>query len=94
MKKDLLKIIEHFGEENQRNKLAEEYRELQDELYKFLNGEEENILDEFVDVIEVTLQFIAKAGYSFEYLEENIKRRLHFKNERTLQRIESGYYEK
>ena len=40
MKEDLLKIIEHFGEENQRNKLAEEYRELQDELYKFLNGEE------------------------------------------------------
>ena len=39
MKKDLLKIIEHFGVKRQREYLGREYQELQDEIYKFLNGE-------------------------------------------------------
>ena len=47
-----------------------------------------------VDVLVLTLQFMAKASYSFEHLEENIKRELKFKVQRTLERIESGYYEK
>ena len=94
MEKDLLKIIEHFGEKAQREYLAREYQELQDEIYKLLNEQEENILTEIVDVLVITLQFMAKAGYDFELLEENIKRELKFKIKRTLDRIESGYYEK
>jgi hypothetical protein len=94
MEKDLLKIIEHFGEKAQREYLAREYQELQDEIYKLLNGEEENILTEITDVLVITLQFMAKAGYDFELLEENIKRELNFKINRTLERIESKYYEK
>mgnify|MGYP003288273438 CR=1 FL=1 len=94
MKKDLLKIIEHFGEKSQREYLALEYQELQDEIYKLLNGETEDILTEITDVLVITLQFMAKAGYCFELLEENIKREVKFKIERTLQRIETGYYEK
>lgn len=94
MKKDLLKIIEHFGVKRQREYLGREYQELQDEIYKFLNGESEDILTEIVDVLVLTLQFMAKASYSFEHLEENIKRELKFKVQRTLERIESGYYEK
>ena len=93
MKEDLLKIIEHFGEKNQREYLAKEYQELQDEIYKFLNGESEDILTEMVDVLVLTLQFMAKASYSFELLEENIKNEVKFKIERTLKRIEIGYYE-
>lgn len=93
MKEDLERIIEHFGVEPQRNKLAEEYRELQDELYKFVNDEPEEILKELVDVMAVTLQFMALAGYDFYLLEENIKKELNFKTKRTLERIESGYYE-
>ena len=94
MKEDLLKIINHFGEKNQREYLGKEYQELQDEIYKLLNGETEDILTEITDVLVITLQFMAKAGYSFELLEENIKREVKFKIERTLQRIENGYYEK
>lgn len=84
MKSDLLKIINNFGVEHQRNKLAEEYRELQDELYKFMNGEEEDILGELVDVMVVTFQFLALADYSFDYLEENIKNKMDFKINRTI----------
>lgn len=84
MKSDLLKIINNYGVEHQRNKLAEEYRELQDELYKFVNGEEEDILGELVDVMVVTFQFLALADYSFDYLEENIKNKMDFKINRTI----------
>lgn len=94
MKNDLLKIINHFGEKNQREYLGKEYQELQDEIYKLLNGEAEDILTEITDVLVITLQFMAKSGYSFELLEENIKREVKFKIERTLQRIKEGYYEK
>ena len=94
MKEKLLQIMGHFGEKAQREYLAREYQELQDEIYKLLNGEEENILTEITDVLVITLQFMAKAGYDFELLEENIKRKLNFKINRTLERIESGYYEK
>ena len=84
MKEGLLKIINNFGVEHQRNKLAEEYRELQDELYNFVKGEEEDILGELVDVMVVTFQFLALAGYSFEHLEENIKDKMNFKINRTI----------
>ena len=94
MKNDLLKIINHFGEKNQREYLGKEYQELQDEIYKLLNGETEDILTEITDVLVITLQFMAKASYSFDLLEENIKREVKFKIERTLKRIENGYYEK
>lgn len=87
MKEDLLKIIKHYGEENQRNKLAEEYRELQDELYKFMNDEEEDILSEIADVLVVVLQFIALAGYNFEFLETVIKKEMQYKINRQLERI-------
>lgn len=88
MEQKLSTIISHYGLEHQRNKLAEEYRELQDELYKFVNDEEEDILGELVDVLVVTLQFMVLAGYSFEHLEENIKSKLEFKVDRQLGRME------
>lgn len=89
MEEKLLKIINNYGEEHQRNKLAEEYRELQDELYKFVHNEEENILSELADVLVVTLQFMALGGYNFDYLEENIKRKMNFKIDRQLERIKN-----
>lgn len=88
MEEKLSTIILHYGLEHQRNKLAEEYRELQDELYKFTNDEEEDILGEFVDVLVVTLQFMVLAGYSFPNLKEVIKRKIEFKVDRQLDRIE------
>lgn len=90
MEEKLLKILENHGLTHQRNKLAEEYRELQDELYKFINEEEENILDELVDVMVVVFQFLVLAGYDFNLLEENIKRKMNFKIDRQLDKIEKG----
>lgn len=87
MKEKLLEIINYFGEEHQRNKLSEEYRELQDELYKFVKGEEEDILGELVDVMVVSFQFLALAGYSFDNLPENIERKMNFKIDRTIGEI-------
>ena len=84
MKDKLLEIINHHGLTHQRDKLAEEYRELQDELHNFVKGEEEDILGELVDVMVVSFQFLALAGYSFEHLEENIKTKMNFKIDRTI----------
>ena len=89
MKEDLLKIIDNYGYEHQREYLGKEYQELQDEIYKFINGEEENLLTEIADVLVLTLQFMAKASYSFERLEDNIKREVNFKIKRQLWRIEN-----
>lgn len=88
MKNKLLQIINHYGPLNQRKKLCEEFMELQDELLKFTNGYEENILTELTDVLVLTLQFVAEAGYSFELLEENLKREMNYKIDRQLDRIE------
>lgn len=87
MKENLLKIIQHYGAVNQRKKLCEEFMELQDELLKSTNGYEENILTELADVLVLTLQFVADAGYSFELLEENLKNEINYKIQRQLDRI-------
>ena len=89
MKQDLLKIVNNYGVKNQREYLAKEYQELQDEIYKFINGEEENILTEISDVLVLTLQFMALAGYSFKNLDINIKKEMKYKIERQLKRIEN-----
>lgn len=88
MNDKLLKIINHYGVKNQREYLGREYQELQDEIYKFINGEEENLLTEIVDVMVLTFQFMALAGYSFDLLEQNLKRELEFKVDRQLDRME------
>lgn len=94
MKDDMLKIINHFGEKKQREYLALEYQELQDEIFNLINGREENILTEITDVLVLTLQFMAIAGYDFNLLEKNLKNEFKYKVTRTLARIEEGYYEK
>ena len=87
MKEELLKIINNYGLKHQREYLGKEYQELQDEIYKFINGKEENILTEITDVLVLTLQFMALAGYSFDNLETNIKNEMKYKVERQLSRI-------
>ena len=52
-------------------------------------GEMEDILTEIADVLVLTLQFMALSSYSFEYLEDNIKREVEFKINRQLDRIEN-----
>lgn len=91
MDEKLLYIIEHFGLKNQREYLGKEYQELQDELYRYIVLDDEaDILTEIADVFVLCLQFLYHYGYSEEELIEEMK----FKIDRTLKRIEEGYYDK
>lgn len=105
MKEDLLKIFEHFGIEKQQRKLQEEVFELQDAITSFeiekahccdtedfenLEKIQEHIAEEFVDVMVLLKQFYyyyALSDFTPSKIEEQ-------KIKRTLERIESGYYEK
>ena len=91
MEEKLLKIINHFGREKQRDKLCEEFRELQDELYRYVVLQDEaDVLTEVADVFVLCLQFLYDYGYPVECLVEEINKKI----ERTLERMENGYYEK
>lgn len=100
MEKDLLKIIEHFGVNNQQRKLQEEVFELQEaimdykyvEVYKNSPAEiyqKEHIAEEIVDVMILLKQFF----YYYQFDEDTMLKIEENKINRTLERIESGYYE-
>lgn len=99
-----LDIINHFGYRNQMKKLNEEVFEFleavdnyEDELAFHLTGDKvgENIfrdamIEEMGDVLILLTEFIAK--YKIE--KEELDVYMDYKLERTLRRIESGYYDK
>lgn len=87
---DFLKIINHFGLENQREYLGKEYQELQDELYKYVVcGDECEMLTEIADVFVLCLQFLFEYGYELKDLKEEINSKV----KRTLERMENGFYD-
>lgn len=104
MKEDLLKIIEHFGINNQQRKLEEEIFELEEAItinqlketveYEIplteIVGTREHITEELADVMLLLEQFKTYYGIT----SEEITNLFWNKVARTLQRIESGYYEK
>ena len=84
--KDLLKIVEHYGLEHQRFKLAEEYQKLQDELFMYVVlGDECNLLTETADVFVLCLQFLFEYGYPLD----DLIAEMDYKIQRQLKRIES-----
>ena len=104
MEKDLLKIIEHFGINNQQRKLQEEVFELQEAItqreYPALSRdkkptelklfEKEHIAEEIADICVILRQFME----CYDITQDEITEKMVEKIERTLERIESGYYEK
>lgn len=104
MKEDLLKIIEHFGVNNQQRKLQEEMFELQEAItinllkqsveYEIplteIVGTREHIAEEIADVMLLLEQFKVYYGIT----SEEITNLFWSKVARTLKRIESGYYER
>lgn len=90
MKEGFLEIFNYFGARNQRDKLCEEFRELQDELYEIFvkGGDNENLLNEGVDVISIVLQFL----YAYGYDDEEIISKLQVRQKRTIRRKNDGYY--
>lgn len=85
---NLKKIYEHFCEHSQVIKLGEECCELISEVCSYIYLETDNIEeihDEIADVLIVAYQLYMN--------NEKIRDRVKFKIDRTLKRIESGYYE-
>lgn len=87
MEQKLLKIINHYGAINQRNKLCEEFREMQDELFYIyeIGCDRENLLSEIADVIILCLQFM----YEYGYPNEELLKMMNFKINRQLERIKN-----
>lgn len=90
-KDNLLEIFNYFGYEEQRNKLCEEFRELQDELFYIyeLGNDRENLLNEGIDTISLILQFLYDYGYTDELIINTLKDRVN----RTIKRKNEGYYD-
>jgi NTP pyrophosphatase (non-canonical NTP hydrolase) len=93
MENKFYRIIDHFGVENQQRKLQEEVFELQQEITIYQqgnNGRTKEIAEELIDVMILLKQFCYYYGLPEWNLQEIEKHKI----ERTLERIESGYYEK
>ena len=100
MKEDLLERINYFGIENQKRKFSEEADELRDAIVEYealkdivggakLKRLKQHIAEEIADNIALLKQF----QIYYDISDEDIKRWLKFKNERTKERTKVGYYE-
>ena len=86
MEEKLLKIYNHFGEEGQMEKLREEVEEL---IEAIKEGDEEHIKEEMADVLVIVNQIRYKKEMNEEELVEIFEQKVN----RTLERIETKYYE-
>lgn len=89
-KENFKKIFNYFGYENQRRKLNEEVQELNDAilLYEKGIGDIENVIEEISDIKNVLESFKAK----YDITENEIRKNRQYKVDRTIDRINSGYY--
>ena len=90
-----LKIINHFGLRNQLKKLNEECYELIEAINEYeddnaRNGTKENIIEEMADVMVLLRQF----QEYYNITDIDIAFKMLYKTNRTIERIESGYYER
>lgn len=87
---DYFKIFKYFGYENQRRKLVEEINELNDEILLFEKGigDIQDLKEELADCYILLKQF--KEYY--EITDEELMVIIRYKLNRTLERIEGGYY--
>lgn len=90
-----LKIINHFGLRNQLKKLNEECYELIEAIIDYeddnaRNSTKENIIEEMADVMVLLRQF----QEYYNITDIDIAFKMLYKTNRTLERIESGYYER
>lgn len=88
MQEDLLKIINHYGINNQLKKLNEEVfelieaiREHDDNVARHMS--KEHVEEEFADVMTLLGQF----KHYYELNDKNIKKIMQFKRERQLERM-------
>lgn len=82
-------IVEHFGKENQEEKLLEELEELKEELKINIKQDTitENTISEMADVHILIAQLLLKYDKQEEYNEA-----VEYKLKRTIKRIKEDYY--
>lgn len=88
----LRKITKHFGIETELTKLTEEVGELLNECYKrhFIDPEYGEVEDELADVFVILGQIGLYFNADMDKVEETMKTKI----DRTVQRIEEGWYDK
>jgi len=97
MKEKLLKIVNHYGMNNQQRKLAEEVFELQEAITSHITEENlqrmhgfpistENIAEEIADVMVLLNQF----AFYYDIKLEDINNMMSYKVNRQLERIKNG----
>lgn len=84
MKSEQQQIFNYFGLDTQIEKLFEEYREV---VMAFLYGDDDDRKEELADLKNLVEQLTEHYG------REEIERIQEFKNDRTLDRIKTGYYD-
>lgn len=100
MKEDYLERIKYFGIEKQKRKFSEEADELRDAIVEYeiskgtfggakIKKTKEHIAEEIADNLALLKQF----QLFYEIEDDEIKKWLKFKNERTNERIKTKYYE-
>ena len=88
----LKKITKHFGIETELTKLSEEIGELLNECYKrhFVDPEYGEVEDELADVFVI----LGQIGLYFNADMDKVKEIMKTKIDRTVQRIDEGWYDK
>lgn len=88
----LKKITKHFGIETELTKLSEEVGELLNECYKrhFVDPEYGEVDDELADVFVILAQIGLYFNADMHKIEEIAKTKI----DRTVQRIDDGWYDK
>lgn len=90
MKSDLLKIINHYGIDNQLKYIHSEYFELDEAIFDYITRDEnmyhdrEHIAEEIADIMVMLKQF----QYYYDISDEQIEDIMKFKINRQLERIE------
>ena len=87
MKEKLLTIFNNYDPKAQRNKLCEEFRELQDELHEIYDNDmlSDNLVSEIADNFVLMLQF----AYDNDISLKDIKEEMEYKVNRQLERIKN-----
>lgn len=85
------KIFNYFGYENQRRKMNEEMQELNDAilLYEKGIGDIQNVIEEMGDLLNILAEFMQE----YDITQDEVRDSMQFKLDRTIERIDSGYYE-
>ena len=86
MENKLLTIFNTYGKSHQIKKLLEEVGEL---IETVMNEDKENMVQELADCMVILEQFKLYYGITSEEIEEIYKQKI----DRTIDRIEEGYYE-